>query len=189
MSKKYKVLGIGNAIVDAVCKVNENFLKLKKNEESSYRPVPFYPSNPSDKNAYMCNIILQSGDHGSKYLFTENKEDTFEDNTIVEFRYDLDRKKNWRWIPIRVRYDKTAANHRLRSGMSPPSPAENTRWQNEPAHWCAHPDKTWCKTHVYYLTSKRLHCLPVEIGTSVLQEWIQFQPDTVGSGLLFPFPL
>jgi len=27
MSKKNKVLGIGNAIVDAVCKVNENFLK------------------------------------------------------------------------------------------------------------------------------------------------------------------
>lgn len=87
--------------------VNENFLKLKKNEESSYRPVPFYPSNPSDKNAYMCNIILQSGDHGSKYLFTENKEDTFEDNTIVEFRYDTTRKVGWRWIPIRVRYDKT----------------------------------------------------------------------------------
>jgi len=27
MSKKNKALGIGNAIVDAVCKVNENFLK------------------------------------------------------------------------------------------------------------------------------------------------------------------
>ena len=27
MSKKNKALGIGNAIVDAVCKIDENFLK------------------------------------------------------------------------------------------------------------------------------------------------------------------
>ena len=27
---------------------------------------------------------------------------------IVEFRYDRTRDDFWRWIPIRVRYDKTA---------------------------------------------------------------------------------
>ena len=27
MSKKNKALGIGNAIVDAICKIDENFLK------------------------------------------------------------------------------------------------------------------------------------------------------------------
>ena len=27
---------------------------------------------------------------------------------IVEFRYDITREKGWRWIPLRVRYDKTA---------------------------------------------------------------------------------
>ena len=88
--------------------VNENFLKFKSSTSNVYRPVPFYPSNPSDNNASICNIVLESGERGAKYMFTENKEETFEDNTIVEFRYDMDRKERWRWVPIRVRYDKTA---------------------------------------------------------------------------------
>ena len=39
-------------------------------------------------------------------MFTEDNE-VFEDNTIVEFAYDLDRDNLWRWIPLRVRHDKT----------------------------------------------------------------------------------
>ena len=35
--------------------------------------------------------------------------DIIEDNTIVECKYVFDNKKGWNWIPIRVRYDKTAA--------------------------------------------------------------------------------
>ena len=38
---------------------------------------------------------------------TEDNE-VFFDNTIVEFRYDMTRKPGFRWIPIKVRYDKTA---------------------------------------------------------------------------------
>ena len=33
--------------------------------------------------------------------------EVFEDNTIVEFKYEMDREKRWRWVPIRVRNDKT----------------------------------------------------------------------------------
>ena len=40
-------------------------------------------------------------------MYTENRSEAFEDNMIVEFRYDKEAKKDWRWIPIRVRYDKT----------------------------------------------------------------------------------
>ena len=40
-------------------------------------------------------------------MFTEDKGEVFEDNMIVEFRYDNEAKVGWRWIPIRVRYDKT----------------------------------------------------------------------------------
>ena len=39
----------------------------------------------------------------------------FEDNTIVEFRYEMNNMKNWRWVPIRVRNDKTTE---LRQGLS-----------------------------------------------------------------------
>ena len=34
--------------------------------------------------------------------------DIIEDNMIVEFKYDFNKDKQWRWIPLRVRYDKTA---------------------------------------------------------------------------------
>ena len=87
--------------------INENYLK-NNNEENTYRPVPFYPSEPTDKKAYVCNILLQNGERGARYLFTENNQETFEDNMIVEFRYDMTKEHNWRWVPIRVRYDKTA---------------------------------------------------------------------------------
>jgi len=41
-------------------------------------------------------------------MLTEDGE-VIEDNTIVEFKYVIDNKKHWKWTPIRVRYDKTAA--------------------------------------------------------------------------------
>jgi hypothetical protein len=45
-------------------------------------------------------------------MYTENNE-IIEDNMIVEFRYDMQADKEWRWVPLRVRYDKTA---QLRNG-------------------------------------------------------------------------
>jgi len=76
----------------------------KVRPESTYSAKPFSPTNPADPKASLCNIELsQSGG----YMRTENGE-IFEENMIVEFRYDGSRKGAWRWIPIRVRYDKTA---------------------------------------------------------------------------------
>jgi hypothetical protein len=40
-------------------------------------------------------------------MFTEENQ-VFEDNTIVEFSYNPDAEPGWRWIPLRVRYDKTS---------------------------------------------------------------------------------
>ena len=53
------------------------------------------------------NIILKKDDTGNEQMFSEENE-VFEDNTIVEFRYDLTREGQWRWVPLRVRYDKTS---------------------------------------------------------------------------------
>ena len=39
MSKKNKALGIGNAIVDAICKVNENFLKLHNLQKGTMKLI------------------------------------------------------------------------------------------------------------------------------------------------------
>jgi len=86
------------------CKIPN--LREVDNEET-YKPVPFYPVNPYDPHASICNIMLKTDGNGVKQMFTEENE-VFNDNTIVEFSYDLTRDKQWRWVPLRVRYDKTA---------------------------------------------------------------------------------
>jgi hypothetical protein len=81
------------------------------NDKSDYKPVPFYPSDPVDPNASLCNIILKNDDNS---MLIEDGTEEFTDNTIVEFRYDKSAKVGWRWIPIKVRYDKTSE---FRSGI------------------------------------------------------------------------
>lgn len=75
--------------------------------ESTYGARPFMPTNPADQKACLCNINLVEDRGGSKYMRTEEG-DYFEENMIVEFRYDGTRTGAWRWIPLRVRHDKTA---------------------------------------------------------------------------------
>ena len=71
------------------------------------KPLQFYPTEPFDPEAGICNIMLKLDDNGVKQMFTEENE-VFGDNMIVEFSYDLTREKGWGWVPKRVRYDKTS---------------------------------------------------------------------------------
>jgi len=75
----------------------------------TYIPAQFFPTEPSDPTAGICNIYIKDTD---KYMYTENRE-IIEDNTIVEFRYEMEKPELWRWVPMRMRYDKTA---QLRAG-------------------------------------------------------------------------
>jgi hypothetical protein len=84
----------------------------RKGKGGEYIPVQFFPTDPYDQYAGICNISLREGSGDEKLLLTEANE-VFEDNMIVEFRYDKQREKEWRWVPLRVRYDKTAE---LRTG-------------------------------------------------------------------------
>ena len=81
-------------------------------DENSYKPVPFIPNNPYDENAYLCNVYLNS--KGDKTFMTTEENEYFEEDMIVEFYYDKTKPGNWKWIPLRVRYDKTSE---LRSGI------------------------------------------------------------------------
>ena len=72
-------------------------------KREDYKPLPFYPSNPADPKAYICNVVLERG-----LMKIEDNTESFTDGTIVEFRYDMSRPTGFRWIPIKVRYDKTA---------------------------------------------------------------------------------
>ena len=77
--------------------------------KDKYLPVQFYPTEPSDYKAGLCNLPLRDAD---KNMYTEADE-IIEDNMIIEFRYELGNEEGWRWVPLRVRYDKTA---QLRAG-------------------------------------------------------------------------
>jgi len=85
--------------------------RFEDRQDNDYIPMRFYPTEPYDPNAGMCNIMLRMDGSGGKKMFSEEDE-VFEDNTIVEFRYDLSKEDGWRWIPLRVRYDKTAKMRR-----------------------------------------------------------------------------
>ena len=72
----------------------------------SYQPKLFKPTNPYDPNACYCNVYLNEDGNGDLLLFTEENE-YFEGDMIVEFRYELNNDEGWKWVPLRVRYDKT----------------------------------------------------------------------------------
>ncbi len=86
--------------------------KEEEQNDNEYLPVPFQPTDPFDPNAHICNVKLIQDGVNRKYMRTEEGE-FFEEGMIVEFRYDMSKKGGWRWVPLRVRYDKTAE---LRSG-------------------------------------------------------------------------
>ena len=74
----------------------------------TYKPMKFYPTEPYDDKAHLCRINLTTDFVGNKIMITEEGE-VFQDNTIVEFSYDLNEPNPlYRWKPLRVRYDKTA---------------------------------------------------------------------------------
>ena len=75
--------------------------------EDSYKPMLFYPTDPYDNEAHLCEVLLKKDASYVAQMLCENGE-VIENNMIVEFRYDINREKRKRWIPIKVRYDKTA---------------------------------------------------------------------------------
>lgn len=89
-------------------------IPIMKNDDnrSNYVPAQFFPTEPYDHDTGICNIKINNTNN-SKQMYTENNE-IIEDNSIVEFRYEMHRDKYWQWIPMRMRYDKTA---QLRNGI------------------------------------------------------------------------
>ena len=104
--------------------------KSNKDERERYKPVPFYPSDPTPEfPAYLCNIILEES-NGVKHMLTENGKETFTDGTIVEFRYDINREKGYQWIPIRVRNDKTSEYRSGRNNFGNAYHVANSVWRS-----------------------------------------------------------
>ena len=86
--------------------INYNF--KEDTRRNAYKPVPFYPTEPTPNYPiHLCNIPLKKKD-GTMKMLIENGEEEIMDNMIVEFRFDKSADKFWQWKPIRVRYDKTS---------------------------------------------------------------------------------
>lgn len=76
------------------------------NRRRNYKPVRFQPTDPFVPDAGYANIMLK--DDGSRLFMTTEEDEFFDENMIVEFKYDDTKEDGWKWIPLRVRYDKTA---------------------------------------------------------------------------------
>ena len=86
--------------------LDDRYQTTKENEED-YKPVQFFPTNPTDNDAGICHIMLDTTNQSNQMMTEE--EEVFEDNMIVEFKYDLSQENPlWRWKPLRIRDDKTA---------------------------------------------------------------------------------
>lgn len=73
-----------------------------------YRPVPFTPKDFPDPMASICYLPVETDpDTNEEYMRTERSQEPIQDRSILEMRYDPAQPPGWRWIPLRVRYDKT----------------------------------------------------------------------------------
>jgi hypothetical protein len=81
----------------------------RNDSDDSYKPTPFYPTNPYDPNAHVCNVILRADAAGNRGMLLTTENEVIEDGTIIECAYNVDAPDpRFRWVPLRVRTDKTA---------------------------------------------------------------------------------
>jgi predicted NAD-dependent protein-ADP-ribosyltransferase YbiA (DUF1768 family)/SAM-dependent methyltransferase len=79
-----------------------------KEYKPKYKPVPFTPGEYYDQYASVCYMQTQVDPKTQEeFVITERTEQPIRDLSIVEMRYDPTKPVGWRWIPIRVRSDKT----------------------------------------------------------------------------------
>ena len=81
----------------------------RNDSEDSYKPTPFYPTNPYDPDAHVCNVILRADAAGNRGMLLTAENEVIEDGTIIECAYNVgSADPRFRWVPLRVRTDKTA---------------------------------------------------------------------------------
>jgi hypothetical protein len=124
-----KIHGFINPCQDIIDDKLPEYKYQEDKSDNESKPVQFYPTEPYDPEAGICNIILKKDDNGVNQMFSEENE-VFIDNTIVEFRYDLSREKGWRWIPLRVRYDKTSEMMQGMKNFGNAYHVANSNWQS-----------------------------------------------------------
>ena len=106
-------------------------MKYKKQfSESKYYAKRFSPTNPCVSNAHICHLHIAKDSDGQDALYTIEK-DAIEDDSIVEFSYNMDeREQSEKWVPLRVRYDKTHDYKLNKSNFGNAHHVANNNWKN-----------------------------------------------------------
>lgn len=94
--------------------------------DKKYRPVPFVPTDPYDPKACYANIMMK--EDGSKLMMMTEEGEYFEDDMIVEFKYVMENDDGWKWVPIRVRYDKTSQLRAKKNNFGNAYKVANNNW-------------------------------------------------------------
>jgi hypothetical protein len=82
---------------------------IGKKSYAKYKPVPFFPLEYPETMANICFLETHEDPKtNEEFIATERNHEPIRDRSIVEMRYDPNKPVGWRWIPIRVRADKTA---------------------------------------------------------------------------------
>lgn len=89
-------------------------------EEGEWREVEFRPVNPRDPMASLCYVAIGEGVgdpagaapaatalDATDAIRASRTGDVIQSNMIVEMSYNAERAPGWRWVPMRVRHDKT----------------------------------------------------------------------------------
>ena len=93
---------------------------LQEGTRSAYKPVEFTPL-PPDPMASVCYVAINAGatdaagaapaaqsiDALDDTIYCEETKDAITNRTIVEMVYKPEAPAGWRWVPLRVRWDKT----------------------------------------------------------------------------------
>ncbi len=88
--------------------LDEQNIPYKKQQGTRYKPVLFNPLDFPDTMANTCNLLVEfDSETGEEYVITDVSREPIKDSSIIEMRYDPLKDSGWRWIPVRVRHDKT----------------------------------------------------------------------------------
>ena len=97
-------------------------LPLPSSDSDDYKPIVFYPLDPPDITASICHVpIDMSGaesDISHGIIRTVEDAQPISSNMVIEMSYNPDAGVGWRWIPMRVRWDKTESYRRGKVGGS-----------------------------------------------------------------------
>ena len=82
---------------------------LKENERNiPYKPILFNPVDFPDTMANICNISIEMNNESlESFVSTHDTKEPISDRSVIEMRYDPSQEPGWRWIPARIRHDKT----------------------------------------------------------------------------------